>query len=167
MEKDLEKEELIEMMGIHLQNQHSISPLTARIWSVLIMEGKDEGLTFEYLVERLQASKSSISTSLNLLLKTDKIYFSTILGNRKKYFRPHPFSERFVRHLKNIEFEKKMLEKVIKYKSKTNKPEENNCILDNIKAYKEHLNEMEKITTKLLTDLKKIEEKNLINNNLI
>ena len=163
MNTDLEKEELIEMMGIHLQNQHSISPLTGKVWATLIIEGKNNGITFDYLVEKLQASKSSISTSLNLLLKADKIYYSTISGDRKKYFRPYPFSERFVRLLKNMAFEKILLEKVIRYKSKAQKPDESTCSLENIKAYKEHLNEMEKITEKLLTDLKRIENKNLNN----
>lgn len=160
---DLERKELTEMMGIHLQNQHTISPLTGRIWATLIMEGKGEGLTFDYLVEKLQASKSSISASLNLLVKTDKIYYVNIEGDRKKYFRTYPFSERFARLLKNMEFEKKLLEKVIKYKSKIACSNKGNCALENIKAYKEHLYEMEKITKRLLADLKKIEEENLNN----
>lgn len=151
------------MMRVHLQNQHAISPLTGKIWATLIIEGKDEGLTFDYLVEKFQASKSSISASLNLLLKTDKIYYSHIEGDRKKYFRTFPFSKRFVRLLQNMEFEKKLLEKVIRYKSKTEHSNKSNCALENIKAYKEHLYEMEKITRQLLTDLKKIEEKNLNN----
>lgn len=164
MEKDLEKEELIEMMGIHLQNQHSIPPLSGRIWAVLIIEGKENGLTFDYLAERLQASKSSISTNLNLLLKTDKIYYSTILGDRKKYFRSYPFSERFERLLKNMEFEKKLIDKVIKYKSREASCAAEKCALENIKAYKEHLKEMEKLTQKILKDLQNIEQKNIQNN---
>ena len=157
---DIEKEELIEMMAIHLQNQHSISPLCGKIWATLILEGKSTGLTFDYLVEKLQASKSSISTHLNFLLKTDKIYFSTIEGDRKKYFRAFPFSERFERLLKNMEFEKKLIEKIISYKCKEEVSDENKCALDNIKAYKSHLNEMEKITIKIINDLKQIELKN-------
>ena len=162
---DLEREELIEMMGIHLQNQHSISPLTGRIWGALIMEGKDKGLTFEYLVEKLQASKSSISSSLNLLVKTNKIYYNTIEGDRKKYFKAYPFSERFVRLLQNMEFEKALLDKIIVYKNKEEKTVENACSLQNIKAYKEHLNEIEQLTKKMLEKLKKVEQKNLIINN--
>jgi|SRR5690554_127976 len=162
---DLEKEELIEMMGIHLQNQHSISPLTGRIWATLIIEGKDSGLTFDYLVEKLQVSKSSVSASLNLLTKKDKIYYSTIAGDRKKYFKAYPFSERFVRFLKNMEFEKTLLDKIILYKNKEEKTTENTCSLQNIKAYKEHLDEIEQLTRKMLEKLKRTEEKNLINNN--
>ncbi len=157
---DIEKEELIEMMAIHLLNQHSISPLCAKIWATLILEGKSTGLTFDYLVEKLQASKSSISTHLNFLLKTEKIYFSTIEGDRKKYFRAFPFSERFERLLKNMEFEKKLIEKIISYKCKEEVSDENKCALDNIRAYKNHLNDMEKLTIKIINDLKQIEFKN-------
>lgn len=161
---DVEKKEIIEMLGIHLQNQHLISPLCGKIWAMLIIEGKSTGLTFEYLVGKLQASKSSISTNLNFLLKTNKIYFSTIKGDRKKYFRAFPFSERFERLLRNMEFEKKLIDKIINYKSKEETSAENNCAFENIKAYKEHLNEMEKLTQKIIDDLKKIEQKNVKNN---
>lgn len=159
----IEKEEVIEMMTTHLQNQHSISPLCGKIWATLIIEGKSAGLTFDYLVERLQASKSSISTHLNFLLKTDKIYFFTIEGDRKKHFRAFPFSERFERLLKNMEFEKKLIDKIIDYKNKEEVSEENKCALDNIIAYKGHLSEMERLTIKIIHDLKQIELKNTNN----
>jgi DNA-binding transcriptional regulator GbsR (MarR family) len=162
---DLEKQELIEMMGIHLQNQHSISPLTGRIWATIIMEGKEKGLTFDYLVEKNQASKSSVSSSLNILTSTNKIYFETVPGDRKKYFIAYPFSERFVRMLQNMQFEKSLLDKIIVYKEKEEKTAENNCSLQNIKAYKEHLLEIEQLTQKLLKKLKETEQKNLITNN--
>ncbi len=165
MNADLEKEELIEMMGIHLQNQHAIPPLAGKIWASIIIDGKDKGLTFDYLVEKHQASKSSISTNLNLLLKLENIYFVTKEGDRKKYFRAFPFSERFVRLLKNMEFEKKLIKKLIQYKSKEASLTGNNCSLHNIQAYKDHLIEMETLTEKILIDLKKIEEKNLKINN--
>ncbi|HUH51891.1 MAG TPA: hypothetical protein VLZ11_07315 [Flavobacterium sp.] len=165
MNTDLEKQELIKMMAIHLQNQHTIPPLAGRIWASIIIDGKDKGLTFDYLVEKLHASKSSISTNLNLLLKSDNIYFSTIVGDRKKYFRAFPFSERFVRLLKNMEFEKKLLDKLIEHKSKEASLSGNNCSLYNIQAYKDHLDEMELLTQKILEDLKNIEQENQKINN--
>ena len=160
MNIDLEKEELIEMMAIHLQNQHTIPPLAGRIWASIIIDGKDQGLTFDYLEEKHQASKSSISTNLNLLLKLENIYFVTKEGDRKKYFRAFPFSERFVRLLKNMAFEKKLLDKLIQHKSKEAILSGNNCSLYNIKAYKDHLDEMETLTQKILEDLKRIENEN-------
>jgi DNA-binding transcriptional regulator GbsR (MarR family) len=158
--RELEIEELIEMTGIHLQNQHNVSPLAGRIWASIIIEGKDKGLTFDYLVEKHHASKSSISTNLNLLLSSENIYFTTIQGDRKKYFRAFPFSVRFERLIKNMEFEKKLLDKIIQYKNKEPNTSENECSLQNIKAYKNHLDEMEILTQKLMDDLKKIEKEN-------
>lgn len=162
---DAEKEELIEMMGVHLQNQYIIPPLAGRIWASIIIDGKDEGLTFDNLLEKHQVSKSSMSTNLNLLLKLENIYFTTKEGNRKKYFKAFPFSERFVKLLKNITFENKLLDKIIQYKSKEAILSGNNCSLYNIQAYKDHLFGIEALTKKILIDLKEIEEKNLKINN--
>lgn len=161
MERYTQKEELIEMLTIHFQNQHNLPPLGAKIWAVLIMDKNKDGLTFEYLVERLGASKSTVSTNLNELLERNNIYFEYKEGDRKKYFKSSPFSERFVKFMNNIEFEKQLIDKMIVYKSKnTGQCINEKCALENIKAFKNHLLEMEKLTQKLLADLKSIEEKN-------
>jgi len=68
--------------------------LAARIIGTLIIDGCKTGLTFDELVEKMQASKSSISTNLNLLQKMDKIFYFTKVGDRKKYFKAAPLSER-------------------------------------------------------------------------
>ena len=78
-----EKEELIEMFGIHFESVYHIPPLAGRIIGLLIVEGCKSGLTFETIVERLGASKSSISTNINLLLKMEKIFYFTIPCDRK------------------------------------------------------------------------------------
>ncbi len=68
-----EREELIEMFGIHFELLYNLPPLGSRILGLLIIDGCKTGLTFEEIVEKLGASKSSISTNLNLLLKMDKL----------------------------------------------------------------------------------------------
>jgi DNA-binding transcriptional regulator GbsR (MarR family) len=73
-----EKQELIEMFGIHFEHQYNIAPLAARILGFLIIDGCKSGLTFEELVSKLKASKSSISTNLNLLQKMNLILFHFI-----------------------------------------------------------------------------------------
>ena len=70
---EAEKQEIIEMFGVHFEQLYNIPPLAARILGTLIIDGCKSGLTFEELVEKMQASKSSISTNLNLLQKMDKI----------------------------------------------------------------------------------------------
>ena len=69
-----EKQELIEMFGVHFEQLYNIPPLASRILGTLIIDGCKSGLTFEELVDKMQASKSSISTNINLLLKNPKIF---------------------------------------------------------------------------------------------
>lgn len=158
-----DREELIEMLTVHFQNLYNLPPLGAKIWAVLVMDKNKDGLTFDYLVERLGASKSTVSTNLNELLKKDNIYFEIKPGDRKKYFKSAPFSQRFTRILKNMAFEKQLVDKMIAYKSQnTEKCALEKCTLENLKAFKEHLSEMEKLTQKMVTDLKNIEEKNIL-----
>ena len=73
-----EKQELIEMFGVHFEQLYNISPLASRILGTLIIDGCKSGLTFEELVDKMQASKSSISTNINLLLKRTLLVTSAI-----------------------------------------------------------------------------------------
>ena len=41
------------MMSELVRKMHDVSPMAAKILSVLVIEGCAEGLTFEYLIERL------------------------------------------------------------------------------------------------------------------
>ncbi|MEX2350291.1 MAG: transcriptional regulator [Flavobacteriaceae bacterium] len=80
------KEELIEELGVHFENLYHLPPLATRIYAILILNGND-GLTFEELMGLTEASKSSVSTSINLLLQTSKIEYYTKPGDRKRYFK--------------------------------------------------------------------------------
>jgi len=159
MESNLEKEELIEMMALHLRNQHIVTPLASKIWAILIIEDKEKDISFDYLLKKLQASKSSISVNLNFLLKTKRIMYSNIEGTRKKYFKARPFSNFLVKELKNLTFEKKLLDKIVLYRRKT--LGEKDPFVENIQTFKSHLAEAKKLTNKILKDIKKIEEKTL------
>ena len=156
-----EKEELIEMFGIHFELLYNLSPLGSRILGLLIIDGCKKGLTFEEIVEKLSASKSSISTNLNLLLKMDKINYYTLTGDRKKYFKPSPFSERLNNYLKILDFEKKIIDKLQAYREKTISCPEEQCNLENTKAYKKHVIEVEELLTKTITKFKEIENNNI------
>lgn len=156
-----EREELIEMFGIYFESLYNLSPLAARILATLIIEGCKSGLTFEYLVEKLSASKSSISTNLNLLLKMEKISYFTIAGDRKKYFKSAPINERLKNYLKLMKSEEFILDKMVSYREKTASCPAERCNLENLKAYKLHLQAVEKLITKTISEFKEIE----INNN--
>lgn len=158
-----EREEIIEVLGIHFESLYDIPPLAARILGVLIVDGCKSGLTFDFLVEKLAASKSSISTNLNLLLKMEKIYYFTITGDRKKYFKSSPLSDRLTNYLKMIEAESNIITKMHDYRKKTASCVEEKCNLENIISYKNHLHSVEKSLQQTIAAFKKIEFNN--NNN--
>jgi DNA-binding transcriptional regulator GbsR (MarR family) len=162
-----EKEELIEMFGIHFENNHNLPPLGARILATLILDGCRTGITFEDLVERLGASKSSISTNLNLLLKIGKINYYTLPGDRKKYFKPSPFSERLNGYMRMLAFEKEIIDRMVEYRQKTASSREEEINLENVKAYKDHVIEVEQLLAKTIEKFKEIEKKKseYLNNN--
>lgn len=84
-ELEVNKKELVEKIGVQLEQLHQMTPVAARIFSTLILTGK-EGVTFDSLVQDLNASKSTISTNLENLQNTGKITYFTKPGDRKRYF---------------------------------------------------------------------------------
>ncbi|MDN3673380.1 hypothetical protein QWY99_09985 [Flavobacterium branchiarum] len=155
-----EKEELIELFGIHFESVYHLPPLGSRILGLLIVEACKEGLTFEQIVEKVGASKSSVSTNLNFLLKMGKIDYYTLHGDRKKYFRPFPFSERFANYLKIIEIEKKIIDKMITYREKTMNSPEEIISLEHAKSYKSHVIKVEELLHETITEFVEIEKNN-------
>lgn len=163
MNIEKEREEIIEMFGNHFEKLYNIPPLAGRILGTLIMDGCKTGLTFESLVEKMRASKSSISTNLNLLLKMEKITYFTKAGDRKKYFKAANLSERLANFLKLIDTEMIIIDKLVDYREATASCPEEKCNLENVKAYRTHVIEAGKLFTKTINEFKKIELNN--NNN--
>ncbi len=155
-----EREELIEMFGIHFELLYNLPPLGSRILGLLIIDGCKTGLTFEELVTKMKASKSSVSTNLNLLLKMGKITYYTVAGDRKKYFKPSPFSERLANYIKLVDFEKKILDRLIHYREQTITCSEEQYNMEDIVAYKLHVCEVEELLVKTIEKFKIIEENN-------
>ena len=103
---DKEKIALEEMMTELFRRLHHLSPMAARTLSVLAIEGSAEGLTFERLIKRLQASKNTLSTSINLLQDKELVYYETKENKRRKYFKSFPFDKRFGEFLDLVRYEK-------------------------------------------------------------
>lgn len=164
MDVKKEKDEIIELFGVHFETNYNIPPLASRILGILIMDSCKAGITFEELLERTGASKSSVSTSLNLLLKMGKIVYYTVPCDRKKYFKPSPLSERFSNYMKMIDLEKKIVERMIAYRKRTAECSAELCNLKTSTAYKEHLMDIEQLMTRTIEMFKTI-EKDLDNNN--
>ncbi|HZJ36616.1 MAG TPA: winged helix-turn-helix domain-containing protein [Gillisia sp.] len=86
---NIQKKELVEKLGVNFEKLNKLAPVAARIFATLILTEK-KGITFEELVEELNASKSTISTHLEHLQSLNKISYETRPGDRKRYFIIHP-----------------------------------------------------------------------------
>jgi len=64
----------------------NLPPLAVKIYAYLKFDFKNEGLSFDEIVETFAVSKSSASTSINLLLSNNLITESNKLNERKRYF---------------------------------------------------------------------------------
>ena len=120
---EVERNLLTEELGVYFETHDGLSPLSARIFSLLVLSD-NEGVTFDGFVERLEASKSSISTKLQLLQSSGRITYCTKPGDRKRYFKIAPdnlllrldkkieiWEKEKSLHLKIYTFKKKYLQK--------------------------------------------------------
>lgn len=64
----------------------NVPPLASKIYTYLLFDYEKVGITFDEFVEVLSASKSSVSTSISLLLKAQLIVDHNKMDERKRYF---------------------------------------------------------------------------------
>ncbi|MBN1119354.1 MAG: MarR family transcriptional regulator [Bacteroidales bacterium] len=89
-ERIKKQRELIEEIGRYFDKE-GMQPIAGRILGLLMVMDK-ELFTFEEITKELQISKSSASVALKNLEIRGQIEYTTLLGDRKRYF-----------HLKNHE----------------------------------------------------------------
>ena len=147
---------LLEMMAELFRRLHYLSPMAAKILSVLAIEGRTHGLTFEDLIERLKVSKSALSTNIYLLLDKELIYYETKEGKRRKYFKSFPFNKRFEGFLELIRYEKDFTMRFQQYMKAQN---ENEHLFTEERIHKlglflDYLNQIEHLTQDFLKKLK-------------
>lgn len=116
-----EKMELVEELGLFIQERHKLPPLAARLYSILVLTSND-GYSFDELMELTQSSKSSISTNLNLLVALKFVDFYTKTGNRKRYFRSagNYVINMLNEHVEAVSKELRITEKVNAFNKKNN-----------------------------------------------
>jgi len=153
-----EKLALVEELGIHFECSDTLPPLASRIIVYLILNGV-EGATFDELVEKLEASKSSISTNLHLLQSLNRITYFTKSGDRKRHFRmsPNYIISRMEEKISLWEKEKSNHQKIYNYKEKmlqlNNDYNENHLSLQFNKQIIEFINKMINNLTNLKQNL--------------
>lgn len=156
MNKEESKQQLIEELGVHFESEYSLPPLAARIFANLVITEED-GLTFEDCLVKRCASKSSVSTSLNLLLQMDFIKYFTKSGDRKRYFKIANKDALFISKLnavlKRLEKESEMMEKVANYNKEYN-PQKHEANKTRKEIYMKCVEETKTIYRKTIEDLK-------------
>lgn len=113
------QKQLIQRIGIANEEKHGMQPAAARIIGLLYVSDKPE-LTFEEIMEALQISKSATSNALNLLLQTDKLEYTTLPGDRKRYFRLKisNWKETFAKQMEGLTNFRGLLDEVLENRTK-------------------------------------------------
>lgn len=137
---DEDKKLLIRDFSNYFETTQKFPSLISKIYAYLLLDCEKKGVTFDELVEVLNASKSSVSNSLNFLTQLKYIEYFTKLDERKRLYRIVP--DNIVLRLQSIQEmlnnEKELTRKLMEYKLKRHKdPEESSVLKSGI--YIEHL----------------------------
>lgn len=161
MSREEVKKQLIEDLGVHFENMYQIPPLAARLYASLVLTEED-GLTFEDCQHRRGASKSSISSTLNLLLKMEIISYFTKPGDRKRYFKVSEsgtfFLNKLQERLKLFKEEKNIINKISAYHKSYN-PKKFIKNKPKTDTYLHFVNESEKLLNESIDKLKSLNDK--------
>lgn len=165
---DLEKEKkaLVEELGITLEHEQ-LAPVAARILVILILEG-NRGMTFEGLVDALNASKSTVSTHLDQMQATGKVEYFTKPGDRKRYFiiSPNLMVRRIDQMMSDWQREIALNEKILNYKKKWNQlHQKEDDFQHDLEFQKEYLSFIKEGAASIDRLRKKINKKHLTNHN--
>ncbi len=134
IESEKKKQELVEKTGVLLE-QFGFQRMTGRIMGYLIL-AEPPYKTFDDIREYLQASKSSVSTSLQLLVMQGLVTYFTLPGDRKRYFKfnAETFLELFKRDMTRMVSARGMIEEFVSLRS-NEQPAFNNALLRIAKFY--------------------------------
>lgn len=119
MSQEKEQSNLIEEIGIGIEESLHLSPLASRIYALLILSSL-EGLTFDAVKEIVKASKSSVSVNIKVLTQLGHVFYTTKTGDRKRYFKIAKYSSiiSLDLYLNEIDKERLMLQKINAFNKK-------------------------------------------------
>lgn len=126
----------------------------------MLILSDQEGISFDEFVEGLDASKSSVSTNLQLLQASGRIVYFTKPGDRKRYFKisPNDIFEQLEKRVEQWETEKKLHLKIYTFKKsmclKNNTYDENMPGLRYTKDYASLIEDLIQNLRKLQENLK-------------
>jgi len=151
------KETLIEELSLHFEELHQLPPLASKIYSVILLNGM-HGFTFEELLEIVSASKSSVSTNINLLIDKEMIEYTHREGDRKRYFRkkPNQFKCRLHKYSSLLSKDIELFDKCLVY-LQTNQQEHLSSCKEQMDVYREFLVKNQQLMQETILKLEKTE----------
>jgi len=85
--QEILNKELYKEVCEHYELYYKLQPLTARIYALFVFNNCPNGLTFEDILDTFQASKSSVSHSINTLVELNFLEQFKKDNERKRHFR--------------------------------------------------------------------------------
>lgn len=151
--QDLLQHKLFKEVCVHYETYYKLQPLTARIYALFVLNNCREGFTFDELLDIFQASKSSISHSINTLIELSFIEQYKKENERKRYFRVN--RNLFLLRLEDV-YERLMREKEINEKLREYRKEKDSLIFnqEEYEYYIAHIDEVTKSIEKTIQNLK-------------
>src|SRR5690606_33768165 len=124
-----------------LEYRADLAPLAARIYATLLISS-NEGLTFDEIMDIVQASKSTVSNNLNILVQLNYVEYFTRPGNRKRYFKTSEFyvKNALEQYMALLNKELEIINRVDTY-NKENNPEKFNHEQSIRTLFRDYLNE--------------------------
>lgn len=156
-----DKEDLVERLGVFMEQKEQLAPVAARILSYIILTGK-AGTTFDDLVRDLCASKSTISTHLNHLADLKRILYFTKTGDRKKYYTINEDSiiQSIDAMTESWILQKELHLEIREYKEKTNQLKNDYTSKFNLDFHDTYIEFLDEVTKAVSTLKSRILEKN-------
>jgi DNA-binding transcriptional regulator GbsR (MarR family) len=156
-----DKEDLVERLGVFMEQKEQLAPVAARILSYIILTGK-AGTTFDDLVRDLCASKSTISTHLNHLADLKRILYFTKTGDRKKYYTINEDSiiQSIDAMTESWILQKELHLEIREYKEKTNQLKNDYTSKFNLDFHDNYIEFLDEVTKAVSTLKSRILEKN-------
>lgn len=156
-----EKQDLVERLGVFMEQKEQLAPVAARILSYIVLTGKT-GTTFEDLVRDLCASKSTISTHLNHLADLKRIVYYTKTGDRKKYYTINEDSiiQSIDVMMESWMTQKELHQEIKNYKGKINDHNIEGILKFDLDFHDDYIQFLDEVTRSVSTLRSKIIEKN-------
>jgi len=151
------KIELIEDFSNYYENAYNFPPLTSKIYAYLLLDCKREGITFDELTEVFNASKSSVSNSLNFLTQLKHIEYFTKIDNRKRLYRISQGNVLLrLQKIHNMLLQEKQLSEKLKCYKLDKLEDPNEISIQKSEIYIEHLDNAIKQLSKTITKLESL-----------